>query len=185
MKKGDKVEMVGSLLVDYPTKFTTGVVLGFGVDRIGYEYVCVKRDGYRGHESTHWPKDAWRKAKEWYITTDDCKKDDCKKNSSSAKSFVFPTPNDLPYSCTKIKKVSDDKLKKSKMFFKILKETPVSYVKLDISMDDELKQLLCDYADINISDEKRENLLVEWAIIDIIEKSLIDLKREENKLCTK
>lgn len=65
--------------------------------------------------------------------------------------------------------------KQVELGFKILKETHVDYVKLDISMDDRLKVILLDYANLEMTDNELENLLIEWSIVDLMTK-FVDAK---------
>jgi hypothetical protein len=58
------------------------------------------------------------------------------------------------------------------MNMKILKETPVKYIKLDVDMSLPLQQLLIRYAEENIKKEIKESLLIEWAFTDILKKNI-------------
>lgn len=56
--------------------------------------------------------------------------------------------------------------------FTILSETEISYVQMEVDMDDELKTKLISYAKRELFDD--EDSLVGWAVADI-------LKKEANK----
>ncbi len=72
-----------------------------------------------------------------------------------------------------VKKVEHLKLPiKEVMDMKILKETPVGYVKLDIEMSALLQQFLIRYAEDNMNKEAKENLLIEWAFTELLKKRI-------------
>ena len=77
-----------------------------------------------------------------------------------------------------VKKVEHYKLNEKlliledEMSMKILKETPVEYVKLDVNMSLPLQEFLIRYAEKNIKKEIKENLLLEWAFVDILKKNI-------------
>lgn len=53
---------------------------------------------------------------------------------------------------------------------KILNETDKKICSMDINIDDEEYQIYIDYYDDNISQKDKNNLKVEWSIIDILTK---------------
>lgn len=73
-----------------------------------------------------------------------------------------------------VKKVERYKLKtptlKDQMFIKILKETPVVYVKLELDMSSLLQQFLIQYAEDNMKKEIKDSLLIDWAFADLLKK---------------
>ena len=149
-KEGDQVEMTAATKKSFDTIFTTGTVT-----RVEGNFIFVKRDGYKGHENTKWDVKKWEKS--W-----------------PRKTFVEKSRrNEI---CRSFETVNEKQLKLG--YFKILKETAVNYVKLDISMDDKLKVILLDYANLKISDNELENLLIEWAIVDLMTKFVDAAKRK-------
>lgn len=53
---------------------------------------------------------------------------------------------------------------------KILKETPIKYVDMEVEMGDDAKKLLLEYALENIKND--ENALISWAAADILKKQI-------------
>lgn len=58
------------------------------------------------------------------------------------------------------------------MSMKILKETPVEYVKLDVNMGLPFQEFLIRYADKNMTKFVKDNLFIEWAFVDILKNNL-------------
>lgn len=71
-----------------------------------------------------------------------------------------------------MKKVKKQEILLEDMNMKIIKETPVEYIKLDVEMSLPLQNLLLQYAEENIKKEIKESLLIEWAFADIIKKNI-------------
>ena len=59
-------------------------------------------------------------------------------------------------------------MQKNKGYFKILKETPVKYVELEVSMDNGLEKTLLRYARDNIPARIMEEFLIQWAVIAML-----------------
>ena len=78
----------------------------------------------------------------------------------------------------RMKKIVKKKVVKDDLFFKILKETPAKYVKMDLDINSTLKKYLLDYAEAMIPVKKKEELLIEWALNEILENSIEDDKRK-------
>jgi hypothetical protein len=58
---------------------------------------------------------------------------------------------------------------------KILKETPIKYVDMEVEMGDDAKKLLLEYALENIKND--ENALISWAAQDILKKQIEKTKK--------
>jgi hypothetical protein len=58
------------------------------------------------------------------------------------------------------------------MNMKIVKETPVGYVKLDIEMSPTLHHYLIRYAEQFMKKEEKEDLLVEWAFVNLLKRHI-------------
>lgn len=54
---------------------------------------------------------------------------------------------------------------------KIIKDTPVSWIKFDVEMSLPLSRSLINYAEQNMKREDKESLLIEWAFVDILKKA--------------
>ena len=67
-----------------------------------------------------------------------------------------------------------EKKAKKPIGFKIVKETEEKYVKLDVEMDDGLREMLASYADQTMSATERSDMLLNWAFNDIIKKMVIN-----------
>lgn len=67
---------------------------------------------------------------------------------------------------------------KDAMSLKIIKETPVGYVKLDIEMNSTLRQYLIRFAEQCMKKEAKENLLIEWAFVDLLKKRIKQIDKE-------
>ncbi len=61
---------------------------------------------------------------------------------------------------------------KDVMDMKITKEEPVGYVKLDVEMSKSLEDFLLDYAVENMPRKTKQDLFIEWAFVDLLEKRL-------------
>lgn len=63
--------------------------------------------------------------------------------------------------------------------FAITAERPVKYVELDVDMDNFLRDKLLKYAKENILKDEEE--LINWAVVDILKKSIEDPKNKKKK----
>lgn len=74
------------------------------------------------------------------------------------------------------------KTKKSKELspneIKIIKETPVKYVNLDVEFGSNVFSMLLEYAKANILND--EQALINWAFINAIEKGIAASKKGQN-----
>ncbi len=81
-----------------------------------------------------------------------------------------------------MKKVIKKKVKKEKkdekVLIKILKETPVKYVKWDLEMDPKLELYLYEYAKTTMPEEVKKDLFIEWAVVTLL-KNLVDEGKRE------
>jgi hypothetical protein len=71
---------------------------------------------------------------------------------------------------------------KEVMDMKILKETFVKYVKLDVEMSPVLQQFLIRYAEKNMEKEVKENQLIEWAFVDILAKRIKEIQTKPGSI---
>ena len=55
---------------------------------------------------------------------------------------------------------------------KIIKERNKKYVELDVEMDGNLPNLLVKYAEKNMDEEEKRELLINWAFGDILERQI-------------
>ena len=55
---------------------------------------------------------------------------------------------------------------------KILSDTEEVIHKMEMDLDDSERNLLCNHTIDTISEEDYENLLIEWAVIDILKQAL-------------
>lgn len=67
---------------------------------------------------------------------------------------------------------------KEVMDMKIVKETFVKYVKLDLEMSPVLQQFLIRHAEENMGKEVKQNLLIEWAFVDILTNRIKEIQNK-------
>ena len=63
---------------------------------------------------------------------------------------------------------------------KILKETPLEQVKLDVDMTDAEHNMLLNYGRSKMTLEQLDDLIIEWAFVDIIKNTIDSIKEREN-----
>jgi hypothetical protein len=63
---------------------------------------------------------------------------------------------------------------------KILKETPLEQVKLDIDMTDAEHKMLLDYGRHKMTVEQLDDLIIEWAFVDIIKNTIDSIEEQRN-----
>ena len=87
-----------------------------------------------------------------------------------------------------MKKVKKGKLVEEITDMKIIKETPVNYIKLDIEMNPKLQHFLVQYAEQFMKKEEKEDLLIEWAFVNLLKRftenendKIIDKRRRPSK----
>ena len=59
------------------------------------------------------------------------------------------------------------------------KETEEIVHRFDVDMTDQERDILIRHAEKNMSNEERENMLINWSFIDIIRKAMDDAEKEE------
>jgi hypothetical protein len=71
--------------------------------------------------------------------------------------------------------------KKKGCEFKIVGESTEEVVNLDVEMDNSLVGLLIDYTNANITKKESDQLLLNWAVTDILKKQTKKEKRNGRK----
>ncbi len=72
-------------------------------------------------------------------------------------------------------------LNQSKHLLKITKETPVKYIKWDVELSPAFERFLVFYADTKMSKKVKEDLMIEWALIDMLKNIVTGMDKKNAK----
>ncbi len=64
------------------------------------------------------------------------------------------------------KKIKEEN--ESKHLIKVMKETPVKYIKWDVQLSPSFERFLVLYADTKMPKKVKEDLMIEWALVDML-----------------